>query len=620
MRKNARTYIAFLFILISILFVSLTDKHFLIAAALLIFLVPIEGKIKSIILKKIIEALPLVYFILAILLGFDLFYTLSTLLIIVMMAKFVLEKKQRDYYEIFIVSILLILLTSVSTISINFIILLYLFLVFGALMLILSQYRSNTALERKLVLFVSIFSIISMLFALVVFFSIPRLSLGYLHGINLRTDTQSGFSKQVIIEKGKVDLNNQIVMRVLAKDFRVPLYLSGMHYTYFDGTKWRIENGRRKLFPISETNNFGITSGMVKSTIYLEPIGSDILFGPEKFVGVSGDFMYLKINQFHDFFTDSTYYKTIKYDAFSSIPGKTPAIQFSIPKSEYNQYLQLPMLSEEFIKIAKAAAKGKTEAEKIHSIVNYLKSHYVYSLNPTAQNIQDFVINHKSGYCEHFATAFVLFARVNHIPARLVSGFVTSEFNPNGEYFIVRERDAHTWAEVYEPEKGWTMVDPTPPAKLPTPSKLSLIIDSIKMSWYRNVVTYDSAKQMQMLAAVQKGISRTSITVNRGFRLFRKILRKWRLISIIITSIVLFFIIFKRKYQLSKNVYYNKIVSLIGSDKKESETLIEYAKRKDKLKELYPLIIQYYKMRFSKDADQRKSKNQLINLLRAYGK
>ena len=620
MHKDTRIYTAFLFILISILFVSLTDKYFLIAAALLIFLIPIEGKIRNIIFKKTIEALPLAYFILAILLGFNLFYILSTLLIIVMMVKFVLEKKQRDYYEIFIVSILLILLTSVSTISINFIILLYLFLVFGALMLILSQFKKRITLNRKFVLFVSLFSIISILFAFVVFFSIPRLSLGYLHGINLKANTQSGFSKQVIIEKGKVDLNNQIVMRVLAKDFTAPLYLSGLHYTYFDGTKWRIENGRQKLFPIPQTNNFGITSNMAKSTIYLEPIGSDILFGPEKFVGVSGDFMYLKINQFHDFFTDFTYYKTIKYDAFSSIPGKTPIIQFSISSSKYSQYLQLPMLPEEFVKIAESAAKGKTETEKIHSIVAYLKSHYTYSLNPSAQNIQDFVINHKSGYCEHFATAFVLFARVNHIPARLVSGFVTSEFNPDGGYFIVRERDAHTWAEVYDQQKGWTMVDPTPQGKLPTPSKLSLIIDSIKMSWYRNVVTYDSAKQMQMLAIVQKGITETSITVNRGFRLFRKIVNKWRIISIIITSVALFLILFKKKYKLSKNAYYNKIVSLIGSDKKESETLIEYAKRKGKLKELYPLIIQYYKMRFSRGADQRKSKNQLINLLRAYGK
>ena len=620
MHKDTRIYIAFLFIFISILFVSLTDGCFLIVAALLILLIPIEGKIKSVIPEKIIEALPLVYFVLAILLGFDLFYILSTLLVIVMMTKFVLEKKQRDYYEIFIVSILLILLTSVSTISINFIILLYLFLVFGALMLILSQFKKNAILNRKLVIFVSLFSIMSMLFALAVFFSIPRLSLGYLHGINLKANAQSGFSKQVIIEKGKVDLNNQIVMRVLAKDFTAPLYLSGLHYAYFDGTKWRVENGRQKLFPISQTNNFGIISGMAKSTIYLEPIGTDMLFGPEKFVGVGGDFIYLKMNQFHDFFTDFAYYKTIKYDAFSSVPGKSHIIQFSIPNTEYNQYLRLPILSKKFLEIAKTAARGKTKEEKVRSIKDYLRKHYIYSLNPTARNIQDFVINHKSGYCEHFATAFVLFARINHIPARLVSGFVTSEFNPNGGYFIVRERNAHTWAEVYEPKKGWTMIDPTPQTKLPTPSRLSLIIDSIKMSWYRNVVTYDSAKQMQILTAVQKGISKTSLTVNRSFRLFRKVVSKWRLISIIITGIVLFFIVLKRKYLLSKSAYYNKIVSLIGSDKKESETLIEYAKRKGKLKELYPLIIQYYKMRFSKSANQRKSENQLIDLLRAYGK
>jgi len=620
MRKDARVYVTFLFILVSISFVSLTDKHFFIAILLLLPLILIEGKIKNSALKKMIEALPLIYFIIAILLSFDLFYVLSTLLIIVMMAKFVLEKKERDYYEIFIVSILLILLTSVSTISINFIVLLYLFLVFGALMLILSQFKSSVTLNRKLLLFVSLLSMLSMMFALVVFFSIPRLSLGYLHGINLKANTQSGFTKQVIIEKGKVDLNNEIVMRVLAKNFPAPLYLSGLHYAYFNGVNWKVENGRQKLFPISQTNNFGITSGMVKSTIYLEPIDSDVLFGPDKFVGVSGDFLYLKTNQFHDFFTDFTYYKTIKYDAFSSVPGKTPLIQFTITNAKYSEYLQLPPLPEKFIEIAKAAAKGKTNTEKIHSIINYLRKHYAYSLNPTAQNIQDFVINGKSGYCEHFATTFVLFARINHIPARLVSGFVTSEFNPNGRYFIVRERDAHTWAEIYDKKEGWIRIDPTPqPSKVPIPSKFSLFIDSIKMSWYRNVVTYNSTKQMQILTSVQKGITRTSSTINKSFELFRKLISKWRSISIIITSIVLFFIIFKRKYPSQKKVY-NIITRLIGDDKKDSETLIEYAKRKGRLNELYPLIFQYYKMRFSIDTNFQENKKQLIKLLKLYSK
>ncbi len=69
MYKDARIYTALLFILISIMFVSLTDKHFLIAAAILILLIPIEGKIKNNMLKKTIEALPLIYFILAILLN-----------------------------------------------------------------------------------------------------------------------------------------------------------------------------------------------------------------------------------------------------------------------------------------------------------------------------------------------------------------------------------------------------------------------------------------------------------------------------------------------------------------------------------------------------------------------
>jgi hypothetical protein len=619
MRKNIKVKSGIIFIAISILFVSLTDSKFLFALLFLLAAIPLEGKIHSKLVQKLIESAPLVYFIVALLTGMDLFYILTTLLIVVMLAKFVLPKTKRDYFEIFIVGILLILLTSVSTISLSFTILLYLFLVSGASMLIFSQLnKTNIRISKKFWASLFTLSAVSMLFAFLLFFSFPRLSLGYLHGINLRTNAQSGFSKQVVIEKGSVTLNNQIVMRVVTKELNSPLYISGMHYSFFDGKKWKAEDGKRKIFPVGVTNNFGITSGMVKTTIYLEPIGTDILLGPDKLVGIRGEFLYLRTNVFGDFFTDLPYYKTIKYDAFSSIKGKSPIVTIDRVKDP-SRYLQTPNFSAKFIKIAKQAAKGLNEQEKIESIVNFLKRNYTYSLNPTAQNIEDFIANKKSGYCEHFATAFVMIARINNIPARLVSGFVTSEFNPDGNYFIVRAKDAHAWAEVYLPNEGWIRVDPTPTAKTPKPSAIALFIDSIRMARYRNIVTYNSTKQMELLSSIQRSVSKTSVAINSWMHLFRKIVKKWKPISLLTAIVLLLLILLRNKY-LPKNKLYSQIVYLIGKDKEPYETLIEYANRKNKLNQMYPLIIAYYKLRFSQNQKNEKEIKVLLKSIKMHSK
>jgi hypothetical protein len=51
--------------------------------------------------------------------------------------------------------------------------------------------------------------------------------------------------------------------------------------------------------------------------------------------------------------------------------------------------------------------------------------------------------------------------RAAHIPARVVTGYQGGEFNDVGNYYIVRQSDAHAWAEVWLAEQGWVRVDPT---------------------------------------------------------------------------------------------------------------------------------------------------------------
>lgn len=89
---------------------------------------------------------------------------------------------------------------------------------------------------------------------------------------------------------------------------------------------------------------------------------------------------------------------------------------------------------------------------------------FFYTLNPPLLGdsaVDDFLFGARRGFCEHYASAFVFLMRAAGVPARVVTGYQGGELNQFGNYWIVRGRDAHAWAEVWLAERGWTRVDPT---------------------------------------------------------------------------------------------------------------------------------------------------------------
>jgi transglutaminase-like putative cysteine protease len=87
-----------------------------------------------------------------------------------------------------------------------------------------------------------------------------------------------------------------------------------------------------------------------------------------------------------------------------------------------------------------------------------------YTLTPPPlgrDSVDEFLFQTKSGFCEHFSAAFVVLMRAAGVPARVVTGYQGGETNPVDGYMIVRQSDAHAWAEVWLGERGWVRVDPT---------------------------------------------------------------------------------------------------------------------------------------------------------------
>lgn len=166
-------------------------------------------------------------------------------------------------------------------------------------------------------------------------------------------------------------------------------------------------------------------------------------------------------------------------------------------------------------------------AARVQAGLNHLRrGGFTYTLSPPLlpeQNRTDaFLFGSRRGFCEHYASAFAVLMRASGLSARVVTGYLGGELNPDGNYLIVRQQDAHAWTEVWLPGQGWVRVDPTaviaparvnadvrtaltqPAASAARPrsglERLRLRLDSWQNRWNSVVVEYDGEQQTALLA------------------------------------------------------------------------------------------------------------------------
>jgi transglutaminase-like putative cysteine protease len=147
---------------------------------------------------------------------------------------------------------------------------------------------------------------------------------------------------------------------------------------------------------------------------------------------------------------------------------------------------------------------------------------FVYTLAPPlyeGEPVDEFLFGERRGFCEHYASAFVVLMRAAGIPARVVTGYQGGQINPNGGYMIVRQSDAHAWAEAII-DGRWQRIDPTAAVSpmriergigaalsasesLPFLARLDegwlrslqLALDAVNHQWRRNIVEFDFHRQ-----------------------------------------------------------------------------------------------------------------------------
>jgi transglutaminase-like putative cysteine protease len=139
----------------------------------------------------------------------------------------------------------------------------------------------------------------------------------------------------------------------------------------------------------------------------------------------------------------------------------------TVPQAILDQYAQPPEATNRVRALAaEVTAPYESTFEKIRALEVWMEDNLEYSLDaPLAPAgvdvVDDFLFRSRLGWCEQIASSLVVLARSAGIPARLATGFVPGERDALTGRFVVRERDAHAWAEIYFADIGWQGFDPT---------------------------------------------------------------------------------------------------------------------------------------------------------------
>jgi len=107
-------------------------------------------------------------------------------------------------------------------------------------------------------------------------------------------------------------------------------------------------------------------------------------------------------------------------------------------------------------------ADARTLANAVLAHVRSAGFSYTFSPGTYGRDaVDEFWLDRRAGFCEHFASAFVVVMRALDVPARIVTGYQGADPAPVDGWWVVRQRHAHAWAEIWHPGEGWLRVDPT---------------------------------------------------------------------------------------------------------------------------------------------------------------
>lgn len=360
-------------------------------------------------------------------------------------------------------------------------------------------------------------------FMLVLFLLFPRVQ-GPLWGMPANAYSgMSGLSDSMTPGSiSNLSLSGEIAFRARFEGEIPPkpqLYWRGPVLRLFDGRTWRSGTQQEKVSPGGTT-----TESTVRYTVTLEPHNKPWLFALEMPLAPPPGAI---VSREYQVLSKTPVRSRLRYDMQSHIgfvPGADEA------ETVLRRHLELPGNNP---RTRALAEQWRREAAQDEAVIRRMLDHFrmeqfFYTLTPPLlgeNSIDQFLFVTRRGFCEHYASAFVFAMRAAGIPARVVTGYQGGERNPVDGYLIVRQSDAHAWAEVWLEGKGWTRVDPTAavapnrieaglasavPAGEPLPflvradlswlKQLRFRWEAITNTWNQWVLGYDPQRQRELLS------------------------------------------------------------------------------------------------------------------------
>jgi hypothetical protein len=303
----------------------------------------------------------------------------------------------------------------------------------------------------------------------------------------LRGGAGNGLPNEFLLQGGP-DLGSAVVLRVrtdespVGQSYEFPFdemvappghYMRGATYAFYDGRGWsNVAGSSVRQVPENVRWNDDALWGrkIVVQSVIMEVSTPLLLAAPEPIeasVAVrleersAGDQMRLNARE-------------QSYAVVSAVPAVSEEMLRTLPAvsmplaEELVSHLQLPeQITLRTRELADELTAGQaTDYDKALAIERYLRQ-FTYDLEvdappPDVVDVADyFLFELQRGYCDYYATAFVVLARLAGLPTRFASGYAVGQWNPVEGVWVVSEAEAHSWPEVYFPQIGWVAFEPT---------------------------------------------------------------------------------------------------------------------------------------------------------------
>lgn len=486
--------------------------------------------------------------------------SLAKLILFLLAIKLLQKKGDRDWVFIYLISFFQILLAAGISISPLYLVSLIAFLLLTASAIIAFEIRKtsrevhgkrienlgekagrNVPLSINIGRFklpgTAVFLIaVTAMMAVPLFFVLPRVGGAGVTGGFSDMTRLTGFSDSVTLGAiGRLQQSNETVMRVRIDRNDNPdlkrFYWRGVALDRFENNTWSRSNKRyREPFAKTVGNRFVVDFAkreglLTVQTVYLEPLNTSVLFAmPRPIVIRSGANEIAKdaeggFNMYPAAYERTSY--TVYSDTYLPPAEELRLDNGSYGRAAYKYLLVPPDLDPRISRLASnwiSEENARTRYDIARAVENHLQNDFGYTLEMKAGGpdpLADFLFNVREGHCEYFATAMAVMLRTQGIATRVVNGFSQGEYNETAGVFVVRQKNAHSWVEVYFPESDvWVPFDPTPFAGRNLGANaggffgsISSYLEALETFWIQYFVTYDDQEQRSLLRSFRDGLS-----------------------------------------------------------------------------------------------------------------